>query len=190
MSQPPADAPAVSAAVDPDPFTIAIGIFGAAAAGGAFLETRRQRQALDRREREEFRGSWYDCRRSVVYLKRNTDEFETYLLEEGFGRRAFKIGIVRLVLGDEHRQRGIRRLQTQVYTTAHVLADNMDRLSNFLGPEDRPRVEHLLSVLQSIQLPERYSDVLRAARTAVDGYSEFLDEIDEREGFTSEEPSA
>ena len=56
------------AAFDPDPFTIGLGIFGAVAGGGAYLEARRQRAAADRRERDAFRAAWYDCRRAIVRI--------------------------------------------------------------------------------------------------------------------------
>lgn len=153
---------------------------------GPFLRPGDSAKSLSRRDRDAFRAAWYDCRRSVVHLKRNVDEFETYLLEEGFGRKEFRVGSVRLLFGEEHRQRGIRRLQSQVYTTAHVLGDNMDGLSAHLGNEDQDRVQAVLEQLASIEIPERYAEVLRAARTAVEAYNRLLEEIDERERFTDD----
>ena len=49
-----------------------------------------------------------------------------------------------------------------------------------VGPDDRDRVDSLLALLSEIQIPERYGDVIRSARGALDGYRS----IDEREGFS------
>jgi len=177
---------AADAQVDPDPFTIGLAIFSAVAGGGAFLEARRQRQGAERQNREAFRGAWYNARRTVIFFKRSVDEFETYLLEEGFGRRAFRIGSVRLVV-DSQRHRALRRLRGQAFTTANIIGDNLDDLSEHLGHDDQSAIDNILATLSEMQIPERYSDVLRLARQAIALYSEFLDEIDERLGFTEED---
>lgn len=67
------------------------------------------------------------------------------------------------------------------------VGDNMDQLSTYLVYEDQARVQVVLEELGGIQFPERCADVLRAARTAVAAYSQFLDEIDERERFTDDD---
>ena len=94
-------------AVDPDPFTIGLGIFGAVAGGGAFLESRRQRRLLQEQQRGAFRGAWYAARRTLIHFKQQVDEFETYMLEDGYGRREFRIGAVRLAV-DHGRHRTYR----------------------------------------------------------------------------------
>lgn len=172
--------------VDPDPFTIGLAIFSAVAGGGAFLEARRQRHGVERHQRDAFRGAWYNARRTVIFFKRSVDEFETYLLEEGFGRRDFRIGAVRLVV-DSQRHHALRRLRGQAFTTANFIGDNLDDLSEHLGRDDQEAIDRILATLSAMRIPERYSDVLRLAREAITLYSEFLEEIDDRQGFTSED---
>jgi hypothetical protein len=72
---------ASSPAVDPDPFTIGLGIFGAVAGGGAFLESRRQRRLMQEQQRGAFRGAWYAARRTLIHFKQQVVELETYMLD-------------------------------------------------------------------------------------------------------------
>jgi hypothetical protein len=172
--------------IDPDPFTIGLAIFSAVAGGGTFLEARRQRHATERQHRDEFRAAWYNARRTVIFFKRGVDEFETYLLEEGFGRKEFRIGAVRLVV-DRQRHQQLRRLRGQTFITANIIGDNLDDLSEYLGPDDLEGVTTILTTLEQMRMPERYIDVIRTARQAVALYSDFLNDIDERQGFTAED---
>jgi hypothetical protein len=103
------DTEATEPIVDPDPFVVGLGLIQVMAAGGAFLEARRQRQTMETSARNDFRKAWYDSRRSLIYFRRTADEFETHIFEEGFGRRAFRIGVVRLQL-DFTKHKSIRRL--------------------------------------------------------------------------------
>ena len=73
----------IDAQIDPDPFTIGLGIFGAIAGGGAFLENRRQRQLVQDQQRGAFRAAWFAARRTLLFFKHQIDEFETYMLEDG-----------------------------------------------------------------------------------------------------------
>lgn len=172
--------------LDPDPFTIGLAIFSAVAGGGAFLEARRQRQGAERQQRDAFRTAWFNSRRTVIFFKRGVDEFETYLMEEGFGRKAFRIGSVRLFV-DKQRHHALRRLRGQTFTTATLIGDNLDDLSEFLGREDQEAVDTILLRLHEMQMPERYSDVIRLGREAIAMYSDFLEAIDDRMGFTAED---
>ncbi len=95
--------------LDPDPFTVGIGIFSAIASVGGFLETRRQRRHAERAQRERFRTTWYAARRALIHFKGIVDEFETYVRQDDFGARAFRIGSVRLTVG-EHQHDALRRL--------------------------------------------------------------------------------
>ena len=168
---------------DPDPFVIGLGLLQIAAAGGAFLENRRRRQAVEQAERLRFRTAWYQARRSLIYFKRTADEFETYMLEEGYGRREFRIGAVRLTL-DRRGHQAMRRMHGQTMNTAQHLADNLDELSEFLGPDDRAKVDAIHENLARIdRLPERYRDVIALSRTAIDLYAALLDDIGEQQGF-------
>ena len=73
--------------VDPDPFTIGLGIFGGLAGGGAFLESRRQREISEGQQRGAFRASCFAARRRLIHFKQNIDEFETFMLEDRYGQR-------------------------------------------------------------------------------------------------------
>ncbi|HEX8003272.1 MAG TPA: hypothetical protein VF519_11315 [Mycobacteriales bacterium] len=170
-------------AVDPDPFSIGIAIFSTFASGAAFLETRRQRQHLEHAERRNFRAAWYDARRSLIFFRRSLDEFETYMLEDGYGRRAFRIGAVRVTV-DGRRKHQMRRLKGQALTTANNLSDNLDDLSDYLGAADQAAVDGLLTRLGEIErLPDRYSDLVRLGREVALLYDDLLEGIAEREGF-------
>ena len=121
---------------DPDPFSIGLGIFGIIAAGGAFLETRRGRQFIERTQRESFRAAWFSARRTMIHFKRIVDEFETYMLEDDYGEQGFRIGRVRLAV-DRGKHQAMRRLHGQTNTTSSFMADNLDDLSDYLGPDDQ-----------------------------------------------------
>jgi hypothetical protein len=169
-------------AVDPDPFTIGLGIFGAIAGGGAFLEQRRQRQMLQGQQRANFRTAWFAARRTLIHFKRQVDEFETYMLEDGYGQKQFRIGAVRLLV-DRGRAQAMRRLRGQTLVTASHMGDDLDDLSEFLGADYQEDIEKVLGHLGAIHLPETYRDLIRIAREAVGVYQAFLDKIAENEGF-------
>lgn len=171
------------AGIDPDPFSIGIALFSAMAGGAAFLETRRSRVVVEQAQRRAFRAAWFNTRRSLIFFKRSLDEFETYMLEDGYGRRAFRIGAVRLVV-DGQRKQQMRRLKGQTLTTANTLSDNLDDLSDHLGPEDQAAVDAILVRLAGIgQLPDRYADLVRVGREAVALYGDLLEVVADREGF-------
>jgi hypothetical protein len=168
---------------DPDPFTIGLGLFATLAGGGAFLETRRQRQLVERQQRERFRGAWFQCKRALIFFGRATDEFETYMLEDDYGGKAFRIGAVRLTV-DVNRHHALRRLRGQAMTTANVMSDTIDDLCEFIGPEYQSDVQNVLDQLNEIgKVPERYSEVVKAARRARELYDTLLNKIGEQEGF-------
>lgn len=131
----------MDAPVDPDPFTLGLGLFGAIAGGGAFLETRRHRQYAQSQGRDAFRGAWFKARRTLIHFKGQIDEFETYMLEEGFGRKAFRIGAVRLEV-DRGRHKSLRRLRGQIYVTASHMGDDLDDLSEYLTTDYQERRCH------------------------------------------------
>jgi hypothetical protein len=177
------DATVYAPGVDPDPFSIGIAIFSAMAGGAAFLETRRSRVGVEHAQRRAFRAAWFNTRRSLIFFKRSIDEFETYMLEDGYSRRAFRIGAVRLVV-DGQRKQQMRRLKGQALTTANTLSDNLDDLSEHLGSDDQAAVDAILTRLAEIgQLPDRYTDLIRLGRDAVALYSDLLMTVADREGF-------
>jgi hypothetical protein len=175
--------------VDPDPFTIGLGLFAAIAAGGTFLEARRSRQETERVQKDAFRSAWFASRRTLIHFKRAADEFESFMLEDGYARKAFRIGEVRISV-DFNRHKSMRRLHGQVLTTANFMADHLDDLSEYLGSEDQPAVDRILVGLKEMSFPESYRDIIRMARTAGELYGDFLQDLGEREGFPQSAESA
>jgi hypothetical protein len=167
---------------DPDPFTIGLAIFTALAGGGAFLEAQRQRQFVERQHGERFRTVWFSAKRALIFFGRAIDEFETYMLEDDYGAQSFRIGAVRLTV-DAGRHHALRTLKGQAITTANVISDTLDDLSEFLGPDYQQSVQVVLDKLSKLTIPERYSEVIRAARKARDLYDRLLNEVGDREGF-------
>jgi hypothetical protein len=147
----PGDVVASDEAIDPDPFTIGLGIFSALAGGGAFLEARRQREIVQDQQRGAFRQAWFASRRTLIFFKHQIDEFETYMLEDNYGQRQFRIGAVRLTV-DAGRHHALRRLRGQTLITASRMGDDLDDLSEFLGQEYAERVQQVLAQLTSRDL--------------------------------------
>ena len=109
------------------------------------------------------------------------------MLEGGYGRREFRIGIVKLVL-DPYQHTAMRRMHGQCMTTANHLADDLDSLSEFLGAQDQPRIDALQERLKKIEnFPPMYRDVIALAREAGQLYQDLVDDIGEREKFEADE---
>ena len=176
----------VDQVIDPDPFTIGLGIFGAIAGGGAFLENRRQRQLVEGQQRGAFRAAWFAARRTLLFFKHQIDEFETYMLEDNFGQKQFRIGAVRLSV-DAGRHRALRRLRGQTMVTASHMGDDLDDLSEFLGTEYADQVTKVLDHLEAIKIPETYRELIHVARDAFYEYDGFLTYIADIEGFQPDE---
>jgi hypothetical protein len=140
----------------------------------------------DAGQRARFSAAWFDAKRSLIFFKRTTDEFETYMLEWGYARREFRIGIVKLTL-DQPQKHALRRLHGQAMNTANHIADNLDDLSDFLGAEDQERVDAIHNRLGQMEaLPPAYRDVIMLAREVATLYQDLLDDVGEREKFTEE----
>jgi hypothetical protein len=78
----------------------------------------------------------------------------------------------------------MRRLQGQSLTTANNLSDDLDRLSEFLGPQDQELVDRIITRLSEIgQLPDRYVDLVTLGREAVNLYDDLLQHVSDVEGF-------
>jgi hypothetical protein len=168
--------------VDPDPFTIGLGIFSILAGGGSFLEARRQREVAQETQRGAFRQAWFQARRTLIFFKQQIDEFETFVLEDSYGAREFRIGGVRLMV-DAARRKQMRRLRGQTLMTANHMGDNLDDLSEFLGAEYADRVQAVLDHLAAVTIPETYGQLIRVARDAFYEYDSFLNYIADVEGF-------
>ena len=172
--------------VDPDPFSIGLGLLQIISAGASFLEARRQRQLIEQGQAERFRSAWFQSKRSLIFFKRTADEFETYMLEGGYARRAFRIGSVRLYV-DRHQHQALRRLHGQTMTTASHLADDLDDLSDFLDARDQPAIDALQARLVKMEsFPDSYRDVISLSREVIQLYQDLIDDVGEREGFTSD----
>ena len=177
----------VIALVDPDPFAVGLGLIQIIAAGATFLEARRQRRAGDAQQRARFSAAWFDATRTLIFFKRTTDEFETYMLEWRQARKEFRIGAVRLTL-DPPQKQAMRRLHGQTMQTANHISDNLDDLSEFLGPEDQEHVNAIHARLEKIDnFPATYRDVIALSREAIALYQDLLDAVGEREGFEAED---
>src|SRR5947209_639273 len=81
---------------DADPFAIGLGIFSAIAGGCAHLGARRRGGHVEDEGDVAFRSAWFGARRTLIHLKAHIDELETYMLEDRYGRTAFRIGAVRV----------------------------------------------------------------------------------------------
>lgn len=105
------------------------------------------------------------------------------MLEDNYGGKSFRIGAVRLTV-DADRRHSLRRLKGQTMTTANVMSDAIDDLCEFLGPEYQPQIQHVLEQIATIgTIPDRYTELVRAARKARELYDNLLNEIGEKEGF-------
>ena len=77
----------------------------------------------------------------------------------------------------------MRRLKGQAMTTANVMSDAID-LCEFLGPDYQSSIQKVLDQLRQIgAIPERYSELIRAAREARKLYDDLLNQIGEKEQF-------
>jgi hypothetical protein len=82
----------------------------------------------------------------------------------------------------------MRRLHGQTLTTANHMADDLDDLSDFLGPDDQSNVDKIHARLSEIDaLPANYRDVIGLCREAMQLYQDLLDDIDERQRFDDED---
>lgn len=168
--------------IDPDPFVVGIAIFSCIASGGAFLEARKQRLLTESQNRGAFRAAWYAANRSLIHFRRAVDEFETYVLEDQYGGKSFNIGAVRLTV-DVRRKQAMRRLKGQALTTANMLSDHLDDVSEYLGDDYQEAVGDVLVALGDIGFPKSYRELVRKARESIDLYAELLEDIGMREQF-------
>ena len=186
LSQEGAQPPSQEGEVDPDPFAIGLALFALLFSGGSYLETRRQRQYMERQAKEDFRSSYFNAKRTLIHGRRVVDEFATYVRQEGFGVREFTFGSVQLRL-DVGRAQALRRLHGQAHMTAQHLGDNLDDMANFLDEGYQELVTGIHEELTQIKtLPANYDDVVDSASHAVDLYERLVVEVGNREKF--EEP--
>ncbi len=169
--------------VDPDPFAIGFALLGILFSGGAYLELRRQRQLTYQQMAGEFRGAWFKARRTLIHARRVTEEFATYVQEDGYGDKEFLFGKIRLFL-EPDRVRQLRRLHANAQTTASYLADALDGLGEFLDASYQPLVDDIMEKLTEQQMSHSYDAVVLMARDGVRLYERLIQSIGEKEGFS------
>ncbi len=169
-----------------DPFPTAMSVFTAMVSGVGWLEMRRQTKQAGERDRNAFRAAWFTSRRAVIGFRGLLDEFETFVAEDEFGARSFRLGAVRLVL-DGGRARDLWRLRDRAWEVGRELGTSLDALSEHLGPEYAPLVAEAHRAFESIgAMPEEFTGLVRQGRAAVEAYSALLDALAGEEGFVVE----
>jgi hypothetical protein len=175
--------PSADDAIDPDPFAIGFTILGILFAGGSYLETRRQHAFIETQAQNEFRRAWFECRRTLIHARRVVEEFATYVAEDNFGTREFIFGKVRLTV-DTGRAQQLKRLHGNAHTTAEHMADDLDRLANFLSAAYQPQIEAINKhLMEMTQLPDRYREVITVARNALVLYEDLVNAVEDAEKF-------
>lgn len=174
-----------TAAIDPDPFSVGIAVFGAIAGAGAWLEARRQRSSDEISERRNFRTTWFACVRSVDFLDSSIRELATHVAEQEFGDKAFRFASVRIGFTSIRARESFARLSRQVDITKANLTENFDHLSDHLGPDDSGAIDRLMTQLSTAisEFPTNYISLIVVGRLAINELRDFLQKIGEREGF-------
>ncbi|MBF6460177.1 hypothetical protein IU433_14140 [Nocardia puris] len=173
--------------IDPDPFSIGLGIFGAACGAAAWLEARRARLSEAARERNEFRSAWFRCHRSVNFLDATLKEFSTHVHEQEISSRSFLFGSVRIGFRDRNDPASFARLSRQVDTTKSNITENFNNLSDFLGRNDQSDIEYLMEELtRTLKIPGTYGELIRSGTIAVSLLRDFLTRVGSREDFSVE----
>ncbi len=170
--------------VDPDPFAIGFSLLGLLISGGAYLELRRNRILTENQRSGEFRQTWFQARRTLIHARRVVEEFATYVAEDGYGEQEFLFGRARLNLPRD-RVDQLRRLHANSLTTASYMADNLDALSEYLDSSYQPMVDDIMEKLIELQLPNSYDAVVLLVRDGVTLYEKLINEIGQRESFSS-----
>ena len=170
--------------VDPDPFAIGFALLGLLFSGGTYLEARRRRMLSENQRNNEFRKKWFDSRRTLIHARRVIEEFETYVIEDGYGQQNFLFGTARMNLPRE-RVEQLRRIHANAHTTARYMADNLDDISEFLGEEYQDLINQIMDKLHEQQLPHSYDAVVILAKDSIRLYEQLIEEIGRNEGFST-----
>ena len=183
MAEPIIPANSDSDEVDPDPFAIGFALLGLLFSGGTYLEARRRRMLSETQRNNEFRTNWFAARRTLIHARRIIEEFATYVAEDGFGSENFLFGTARMNL-PRHRVVQLRRVHANAQTTARYMAETLDDLSEFLGPEYQDLIDQIMDKLHEQQLPHSYDAVVILARDAISLYERLLESVGNKEGFS------
>ena len=152
--------------------------------GGAYLEMRLQRMLTQTQRTNEFRTSWFNARRTLIHARRITEEFATYVAEDGYGHVDFLFGKARMTV-PRARHDQLRRLHGNAQVTAMHMADDLDELSEFLDSQYQPQIEAIFAKLNELQLPHTYDAVVLVARDIVSLYELLVQTIGDTEGFAA-----
>lgn len=171
--------------IDPDPFSVALGIAGAIAGTAAWLETRRQRRGAESRAHQEFRASWFACRRSVEFLAHSIEEFAIFADERDIRREPLHFGSVRIRFETRQDKDRFARLSRQIDITKANATENFEKISDFLGEEDSEAVNNIIHTVERAlnPFPSSYAEVIVAGRRTVSTLEQFIVQLNSREHF-------
>ena len=172
-----------SSAVDPDPFSIGLGLLEVLFAGATYLEARSQGMLRRGDGVDRFRQKWFSAQRTLINARRTVEEFSTYVQEYGYGDHVFLFGRVKLIL-NRGRVNQLRALQADILRTVIQMARNLDSLSEFLDDEYDPYIEAIRDRLDGVMLPETYNDAIFLVRESLALFEALINRADDREHFT------
>ena len=168
---------------DPEPFTIAIGIFGAVVGGVGYIERRLDKRSAKKEKKQEFRAAWRNAEGAVERLERQVGRFEEFIAEQGLSGEPLRYGDHRVVLDPDYKDQ-VRSLHQQALHTGSFLVKYMDEISNFLDVEYDDVLGRGRLALEALETPpQTYDELLNVMRTTLFSYTELLNEIRDREGF-------
>ncbi len=168
--------------VDPDPFSIGLALLGLVVSGASFLEARRQRQLQFERDTNRYRARWYNARRTLLSARQVVDEFQVFVVGQGFGDDEFGFGQVRLSISRSD-VRQFRSMMRRISTVTNAMAADIDALSEFLGPENQDLMNQIMDKVRENQRPASYDAVIILAKDAIDSFDQLIEQIGTSQGF-------
>ena len=128
--------------IDPDPFTIGMGVMMLVFTAGTYLETRRSsanlasiRGALTQETHRRFRTRWYRARQAVLTARELTEEYQEFIRYQGIEDYEFRFGAARLNLR-RRRVNDMKGLCKRMGRATSDLATHIDNLSDFIDDRD------------------------------------------------------
>lgn len=182
--------------IDPDPFTIGMGVMMLLFTAGTYLEARRSsadvaaiRSALTQstdiratQYRNRFRTRWYRARQAVLTARELTEEYQDfirYLDIQGYG---FRFGEARLNL-PRPSVKVFKDLSRRMSRATNDLATHIDNLSDFIDDRDERLVSDILEAIADGQQPHTHDAIAILALQTITLFERLLHEISSREGF-------
>ncbi len=178
--------------IDPDPFTIGMGVMMLIFTAGTYLEARRSsaalaalRQHADTRvsqDRSRFRTRWYRARQAVLTARELTEEYQDFIRYQGIEDYGFRFGEARLILSRAH-VNAIKGLSRRMSRATNDLANHIDDLSNFIDDRDEQLISDILEAIANGQQPHSHDAIAILALQAITLFDRLLLAISNREGF-------